>query len=39
MKIGGNKSVAKDLATSVKELMRKPTHIRNIAICAHIDIF
>ena len=29
--------MAKDLAQSVKDLMRKPTQIRNIAICAHID--
>ena len=29
--------MAKDLGATVKELMRKPTHIRNIAICAHID--
>ena len=29
--------MATDLAKKVKELMRKPEQIRNIAICAHID--
>jgi elongation factor 2 len=29
--------MAKDLIEKVKELMHKPSHIRNIAICAHID--
>jgi elongation factor 2 len=29
--------MAKDIVANVKELMRKPSHIRNIAICAHID--
>ncbi len=29
--------MAKDMGTTVKELMKKPEQIRNIAICAHID--
>ena len=29
--------MAVDLTAKVKELQRDPTHIRNIAICAHID--
>ncbi len=29
--------MAKDLSQRVKEAMKKPTHIRNIAIAAHID--
>ncbi len=29
--------MAKDMVESVKDLMRKPEQIRNIAICAHID--
>lgn len=29
--------MAVDMTIKVKELQRKPTHIRNIAICAHID--
>lgn len=29
--------MAKDMGETVKELMKKPEQIRNIAICAHID--
>ena len=29
--------MAKDMTGKVKELQKDPTHIRNIAICAHID--
>ena len=29
--------MVKDMTEKVKVLQRKPTHIRNIAICAHID--
>ena len=31
--------MAKDIVESVKELMGKPEKIRNIAICAHIDMY
>ena len=29
--------MAADMTSKVKELQKDPTHIRNIAICAHID--